>query len=97
MRQTRQTTARPYRLPLTGEMVWLMAWASVAQRAVGLQHGDLLVQQVALDQRRPEAGFQAVALQFFAGGRFCRERRLTGGEEGVPPCRQSRRRHTERA
>ena len=30
MRQTRQTTARPYRLPLTGEMVWLMAWASVA-------------------------------------------------------------------
>jgi hypothetical protein len=36
------------------------------QRAVGLQHGDLLVQQIALDQRRAELGLQPIALQFLA-------------------------------
>src|SRR6478609_9021089 len=31
--------------------------------AVGLQHGDLLVQQIALDQRRTKLGIQPIALQ----------------------------------
>src|SRR5215213_1651909 len=41
-RHTRQTAAKPYGLPVTGEMMRLMACACVGQRALALQDGDLL-------------------------------------------------------
>jgi len=77
--------------------MWRGSWLEppAGQRAVGLQDRDLLVQQVALNQRRPKPGFQPVTFQFFARREFCRQCRLTGGEKGVTPTRQCRRCHTE--
>ena len=62
-RQTRHTVANPYRRPLTGETVSLMAAPLAGQRAVGLQQGDLLVQQVALDRPWPTSHREMVRLQ----------------------------------
>ena len=58
---------------------------------MSLQNGDLLVRQIALDQRRAEFGFQPIALQFLAGRGFRRQRRLAGGQERVAPAAARRR------
>src|SRR3954451_18648653 len=61
MRQARQTAASPRvcRLPAKPPCSW--PERPSRQRAVGLQHGNLLVQQIALDQRRAELGLQPIA------------------------------------
>jgi hypothetical protein len=51
--------------------------------AVGRQHGDLLVQQVTLDQRRPEPGLQPIALQFVTRGGTGRQGSFAGSQESV--------------
>src|SRR5207248_8064946 len=68
-----------------------------AKRAVGLQENDLLVQQVTLDQRRPEPRLQPIALQFFTAAGPARQGSLAASEEGVVPVGQRRRRDTELA
>jgi hypothetical protein len=96
-RHTRQTAAKPYGLPVTGEMTRLMACACVGQKGGWPPAGDLLVQQVALDQRRPELGLQPLALQLLARGGTGRQGRFTGGQEGVVPAGQRRRRDAQLA
>src|SRR3954465_3858654 len=67
------------------------------QRAAGLQGGDLLGQQLALEHRLAELRPQPVDLQVLGVGRLGRERRLAAGQEGVTPARERGRRHPQRA
>ena len=76
-RETRQTAAVPYGLPLTGNVA-LMVEPPPGQTAVGLRGGDLLMQQVALISAA-KSRLQPVALQLFAGDGSCCKRRLVGG------------------
>jgi hypothetical protein len=55
------------------------------------------VQQIALDQRRTEFGFQSIALQFLARRWLRRQGCLASGEKCITPAAQRRRRDTETA
>src|SRR5205823_14326383 len=73
-------------------MTRLMLAPASSKRAVGLQQSDLLVQQVTLDQRRPEPRLQPVALQFFTAAGPARQGSVAASEEGVVPAGERRRR-----
>src|SRR3954451_7600502 len=67
------------------------------QMAAGLQGGDLLGQQLALEHRLAELRPQPVDLQVLGVGRPGRERRPAAANEGVPPAPERARRHPQRA
>jgi hypothetical protein len=62
--------------PKRAAPVTVRPWFPSGQRAVGLQNGDLLVQQIAFGQRRAQFGFQSIAFQLVADRGLRGQRRL---------------------
>src|SRR6186713_2704248 len=95
--QARQTRARPYGWPLLGEMVRLIASTSAVPRAPALQAGDLLLQQLVLEQHLAEPRLQPLALQRLAIRGPARQCGFASSEERITPCGQRRGGNAERA